>query len=107
VGGDFPSGIDEEIFGASTFPETFSLEQNYPNPFNGSTTIGFHITRRADTSLKIYDLLGREVRTLIEGRLDAGEHAVSFDGEDLANGIYFYRLRVAGRILTGKCVLLK
>jgi len=107
VEGDFPTGIDGEFRDRPFFLDRFVLHQNYPNPFNASTKIGFHIPRRADTSLRIYNLLGQEVQTLIEGRLDAGEHAVYFDGKDLASGIYFYRLSVAGRTLTGKCELLK
>lgn len=76
----------------ATLPTEFSLAQNYPNPFNPETSIPFALPARANVKLAVFDLLGREVATLVEGTFEAGEHTVSFNGADLASGVYFYRL---------------
>ncbi|MDP4174893.1 MAG: family 10 glycosylhydrolase, partial [Bacteroidota bacterium] len=73
-------------------PETISLTQNYPNPFNPSTTINFSLPLSQKTVLKVYDLLGREIATLIDGILPAGQNSVKFDASGLASGIYLYQL---------------
>ena len=78
-----------------TFPTSVALFQNYPNPFNPSTTIGYSIPQSGYVSLKISDLLGRELATLVSEMKQAGRYAVSFDATRLANGVYFYRLSVA------------
>lgn len=77
-------------------PVQFTLEQNYPNPANLSTTIRFELHRPGDVSLKIYDVLGREISTLVSGSLSAGTHTVDWNAEGLPGGIYFYRLRMLG-----------
>jgi len=80
-------------------PEGFRLEQNFPNPFNPSTTITFTLPRGVDATLEVYDMLGRTVATLADGRLEAGPHRVTFEpgsiGRGLASGPYWYRLRTA------------
>lgn len=91
----------------TSLPVEFTLFQNYPNPFNSLTTIQFSIPRSADVSLKLYDLAGREVRTLREGKLSRGMYSVSLDGTQLASGMYFYTLVVNGNQQTKKIVLLK
>ncbi len=73
-------------------PATTALSQNYPNPFNAKTTISFTLDKPQHASLKIYDLLGREIETLIDDNLDAGEHSVIFDAKGLASGTYLYNL---------------
>ncbi len=73
-------------------PEQFRLEQNFPNPFNPNTTIRFTLPRANFTSVKIYDLLGREVVTIVDTVLDAGRHSFEFNGANLASGVYIYRL---------------
>ena len=86
----------------------YKLHQNYPNPFNPSTTIKFQIPNSNLTTLKIYDILGQEVVTLLEGNLQAGEHKVQFNASDLASGVYFYRLQVGQNwVQMRKMVLVK
>ncbi len=76
----------------SEIPLEFSLKQNYPNPFNPSTQIGFSITKTQKVTLKVYDLLGEEVQTLLDGIEHAGRHSVPFNGVGLASGTYVYVL---------------
>ena len=88
-------------------PGEFSLEQNYPNPFNPSTNIGFAVPVGSFVSLKLYDLLGRAVATLVSEVLAPGSYEVTFDGVGLASGIYFYRLQAGPFVQTRKLVLQK
>ena len=82
----------------------FGLEQNYPNPFNPTTSIKYTLPASADVRLGVYDLLGREVSVLVNGRMDAGIHDVRFDGSGLAAGVYYYRLQ-AGEFVQTKSLL--
>lgn len=79
----------------------------YPNPFNPTTTIHYAVPERQKVSLKIYDLVGREVLTLLEATQDAGEYEVTFDGSRLSSGVYFVRQSYDGRMVTCKLVLMK
>lgn len=88
-------------------PLDISLEQNYPNPFNLSTTIRFSISKVSFVSLKVYDLLGREVSTLLNSWKSTGIHSVNFDASRLAGGIYFYKLTTDGEVFVKKCLLIK
>lgn len=76
-------------------PETYKLYQNYPNPFNPTTYIKFDLPNNVFVALKIYDILGREIKTLINEKMTAGPHTVEFNASNLASGIYFYRI-IAG-----------
>ena len=87
---------------------TFSLAQNYPNPFNPTTTITFTLAQDGMTTLKIFDILGREVATLVNEELKAGMlHQATFDASKVASGIYFYRLESGNNLLIKKFVLIK
>ncbi|MCL5268214.1 MAG: T9SS type A sorting domain-containing protein [Bacteroidetes bacterium] len=81
--------------------------ENYPNPFNPTTTIEFEVPSSGLVSLKVYDVLGREVATLVNSYESAGAHSVRFNGDDLASGIYFYRLTTPGVNLVRKMILMK
>ena len=87
-------------------PARVMLDQNYPNPFNPVTKIRYQLPRQGHVTLKMYDLLGREVATLVDGELLAGEHEVTFDGRGLATGVYFYRLQAGKFVETKRLVLL-
>ena len=76
-------------------PDKFRLSQNYPNPFNPSTTIEFTLPKSEHTTLKVYNILGKEVSTLVSRKLNQGNHTYQFDGRNLASGVYYYQL-VAG-----------
>ncbi|MFA3782706.1 T9SS type A sorting domain-containing protein [Melioribacteraceae bacterium 4301-Me] len=86
----YPTSVSNEPI--ELLPSAYSLEQNYPNPFNPSTTIKFSLPKKEFVKLKVYDLLGREIATLIDGELSQGEHSVNFDAKGLASGVYIYRL---------------
>lgn len=83
------------------------LEQNFPNPFNPVTTIRFYLPKSEKVTLNIYDLLGRKVRTIINGKMTAGEHSVDFNARNFASGLYFYRLKTANSTLTKKMLIIK
>ena len=86
---------------------SFLLSQNYPNPFNQATKIDFQIADFGLIILKIYDLLGREVKTLLKVEMPVGKHAIDFDASDLTSGIYIYQLRSGSYIANRKMILLK
>lgn len=88
-------------------PSEYSLSQNYPNPFNPSTKINFDIPRQGIVSIKIYDLLGKEIKTLVSDELNAGSYSVDFDASGLPSGTYFYRLSGDGYFEVKRMVLLK
>ncbi len=92
----------------STFkPELYTLEQNYPNPFNPSTTISFSLAEAGHTSLKVYNILGKEVAQIVNQNLEIGHHNYSFNATGLASGIYFYSLSSNGNVQTKKMTILK
>ena len=88
-------------------PDKYLLYQNYPNPFNPSTKIRFRISNSGFVSIKVYDILGREVTTLVNDEKPAGIYEVSFDASELSSGVYFYKLRTGNYIQTKKMVLLR
>ncbi|HUI63671.1 MAG TPA: T9SS type A sorting domain-containing protein, partial [Bacteroidota bacterium] len=88
-------------------PYQYKLYNNYPNPFNPSTTIRYELRQEGNVSLKVYDLLGQEIKTLVNERQTAGDHSVVFDARTLASGVYFYTLRSGSFVKTEKMMLLK
>jgi len=85
----------------------FRLDQNFPNPFNHKTTIGFELPRRSSVVLKLFDLHGREVATMVDAELPPGEHRVEFNATGISGGIYFYRLETVGFVQSRKLTLVE
>ena len=88
-------------------PAEFLLEQNYPNPFNPNTIISFSIPKRSNVILKVYDILGNELVTLINEETDAGRYNINFNASGLPTGVYFYQLVSSDFVETKKMMLLK
>jgi hypothetical protein len=94
-------------FKGETMPVTYELSQNYPNPFNPTTTIRYQLPKDGMVTLKVYDILGAEVATLVNEEKIVGRYEVSFDASRLASGVYIYRLQANDYIAVKKMVLLK
>ena len=88
-------------------PKAFELSQNYPNPFNPSTTIEYSLVSSGLVSVRVYDVLGREVATLVNERQESGTYSVRLDASKLSSGIYYYTLKAGASISTRKMLLLK
>jgi hypothetical protein len=88
-------------------PSEFSLSQNYPNPFNPTTNIQFAVPQAGPVSLRVYDVLGREVALLVDDVLKPGYYTARFDGHTLASGVYFYRLIAGGFVEMRKMQVVK
>ncbi len=100
---DYSNIVEVEV----TPSNTYFLAQNYPNPFNPSTTIAFSIADEGMVMLKVYDILGNEVKTLLAEEKSAGEYKVTFDASDLSSGVYYYQLTSGGFTSTKKLILMK
>ena len=100
-----PVGIEDERKDA--IPEIFSLAQNYPNPFNPSTTFSYTIPNASKVIIKIYDVLGNEIETLVNDDKEAGNYEVKWNAVDLPSGVYFYQLSTGSFIETKNMLLLK
>ncbi|HUV29704.1 MAG TPA: T9SS type A sorting domain-containing protein [Acidobacteriota bacterium] len=98
-----PSGAGED----RQLPTTFALEQNHPNPFNPTTNVSFGLPVASEVRLRVYNTLGQQVATLVDGRLEAGVHTVAWDASHVASGVYLYRLEAGDFVQTKKMVLLK
>ena len=88
-------------------PINFKLNQNYPNPFNPSTTISFNLSKSGVVALRVYNLVGEEIKTLAEGYKEAGIYTVNFNAEGLPSGMYLYRLSTNGFTQTKKMLFMK
>ena len=88
-------------------PTQVTLGANYPNPFNPVTTFEYAIDQTLHVTLRVYDTLGREVATLVDGVQQAANYQVRFDGAGLASGMYLYRLETPGQVLTRRMILMK
>ncbi len=95
------------IDGQSEVPHQFALDQNYPNPFNPTTTIRFALTLQAPTSLTVFDILGKEVATLVNSVLEAGRYSIAFDAAKLSSGTYFYKLQSGNNVAIKKLMVVK
>jgi hypothetical protein len=104
--GDFKYSKEIEVT-ADLIPNNYSLSQNYPNPFNPSTTINYSIAKASKVVIKIYDLLGKEVITLVDENKQSGSYSVIFNAHNIPSGIYVYELRTDGFVSRNKMVLLK
>jgi hypothetical protein len=104
-----PAGIvlDVEQDALSAIPEEYSLSHNYPNPFNPSTKINYTVPQQSRVTIKVYDMLGREVATLVDENHPAGRYTVTFDGSALASGIYIYRMSSGSKVMSHKLMLIK
>jgi hypothetical protein len=100
-------GIVTGVKLTAQLPAEFSLSQNYPNPFNSTTRICFQISRRAQMILKVYDIVGREVATLLDEVKQAGEHEVEWNASDQPSGVYFCRFASGKFTDVKKMILMK
>lgn len=100
-----PTSIEEENNPATV--SNFDLQQNYPNPFNPTTQIRFSLAEQSQVTLKVYNVLGKEIVTLVNDVKSAGVHEIGFDGSGLASGVYFYTLQAGKFTRTNKMILIK
>jgi endo-1,4-beta-xylanase len=88
-------------------PQSLALFANYPNPFNRITELGYELAAPVNVRLEVYDMLGRHIRTLVDGPQPAGMHAVTFDASGLPSGVYFYRLRAGEQVQSRQMMLVR
>jgi hypothetical protein len=98
------TAVDENT---DAVPPSFELAQNYPNPFNPSTTIEYALPKPSDVDLIVYNILGKEVQTLVNGEQPAGKHRVQLDRKGLPSGIYFYRIEAGEFVQTKKMLIVR
>jgi len=101
---DLLVGVKENL---NSILQKFNLEQNYPNPFNPTTTINYSVRESGFVQLKVYDVLGKEIATLVKGEKSAGNYSVKFNGNNLPSGVYFYTLRINNFVQGRKMILLR
>ena len=99
------TGVEDP--GSSGVPQTLRLDQNYPNPFNPSTTIRYGLPSRSHVTLTVFNTLGQQVATLVQGEQEAGFQEVQFEASGLASGVYLYRLTAGSFVETRKLVLVR
>jgi len=104
-----PDGImmTKQFIFSYAVPKEFKLEQNFPNPFNPTTTIQYQLPQDAKVTLKVYDILGSEVATLINAEQEAGYYEVNWNASNLASGVYIYRLQTGSFVSVKKMMLLR
>ena len=106
IGADEFNGI-VGVEDAQNLPTEFALEQNYPNPFNPSTTFRYSISSQLKVTIKVYDILGNEIQTLVNKEKPAGTYEITWNEVNLPSGVYFYQLKAGEFIQTKKMLILK
>lgn len=101
------TGVEAKTEEHSSLPNSYALQQNYPNPFNPSTAISFQLPVSSHVTLKVFEVNGREVATLVDGELRSGEHAVVFDASSLPSGVYIYRVQAGNFVEQKKLEVIK
>jgi hypothetical protein len=96
-----------DVRGGRSVPEQFNLSQNYPNPFNPTTTIEYQISEAGFVSLKLYDVLGNEIETLVNKQQLSGKYEITFNAENLVSGVYLYKIQINDFVSSKKMLLLK
>jgi len=99
--------VTEVVSGTVDTPDEYSLKQNYPNPFNPTTTIEYTLPHAGYASLKVYNVLGEELATLVDGEQAAGTFSTEWDASVMPSGVFFYRLTAGEYIQTRKMVLMR
>ena len=97
---------NEEVIG-EVIPQTFDLLQNYPNPFNPTTTIRFGVPKESDVKIELFNIRGQRVSVLLDEKREAGYQSIQFDADQLASGVYFYRLEAGSYVDVKKMILMK
>ena len=101
-------GTPLSIVNYDLYPEKFELYQNYPNPFNPVTTISYNLPKSDHVKVAIFDVTGRKITDIVEGKMTTGEHSIKFNASNLSSGVYFYRLEVGHKFMqTRKMILMK
>lgn len=103
------SGVSSAVYpdASAGIPESFALHTPYPNPFNPETTVAFDVPTSSDVTVRVYDVLGRQVATLTEGRISAGAYHVIWNAANQTSGMYFVRMDANGQAFTQKCLLIR
>lgn len=104
---EYDSTLTGTLNRSSRAPVGYALGQNYPNPFNPTTVISYSLPVRTSVTLRVYDVLGKEIATLVDERQNAGIHSTTFDAGGLSSGVYFYRLTAGSFVETKKLMLMK
>ena len=103
-----PSGTIAQVnISNPNIPENYSLKQNFPNPFNPTTTIRYSIPKAVHITIKVYNIIGQLVATLIDEYKQAGNYEIKFNGSNLSSGVYFYRMQAGNFVEVKKLILLK
>jgi hypothetical protein len=101
------SGTATSVNDKNNIPAAYALEQNFPNPFNPSTKITFSLPETSVVNSRVFNLIGLEVKLLVNGMMPAGIHEVVFDASELYSGVYFYTLKTGNFVQTRKMILIK
>ncbi len=108
INGDITTGVEEDHNSANlVLPDKFELFQNYPNPFNPTTTIKYSVPQISFVKIQIYDILGREVKKLVNEEKSPGNYEIKFNANQFASGVYFYRMQTDNFVETKKLILMK